>query len=341
MAINLILLLLGLLGIELVMGDWFTPYVPPNSAVVDRHYTYDQALYDPPGRIAYLRDKYGLRGVHEPLPTIDIVAVGGSTTDQRYITEGETWQDVMRAAGNFRVANAGIDGMTSSGHLIAIEEWLHRIPALAPRAYLHFIGVNDASVSRADRANYDGSGATGSWLRKLANRSAFAKALRRLRSPEAATLNIGHLRIEADGEGPFVKVADDGDASEQYVRETYGPNLRRLIEMHRRRGETTILVSQPANPQLVRWNDEGTFVSTQISGQGKWALRLRAINAATQVVCQAYPDHCRFIDLAGQVRFMPGDFYDRAHCTPAGARRIGLFLASALSVGGPGIGRRN
>lgn len=339
-AVNLALLCLGLVGIEFVMGDWFTSYVPPNSAIVDRDYVYDQALYDPPGRISYQRDKYGLRGVHELLPAVDIVTVGGSTTDQRYITEGETWQDVMRAAGEIRIANAGVDGMTSNGHLIAVAEWLHEIPGLAPKYFLHLVGVNDASVARADRGNYDVSGTASSWLRMLATRSALAKAFRRLRGPDTVTQGIGHLRIDANGDAPFVEVADDGDEARKYIQATYRPNLQRLIEMHRQRGEIAILVSQPANPQLVKWTSAGTLVSAQISSQGQWASRLRHINAATQRVCADYPETCRFIDLAGQVRFSPGDFYDRAHHTPAGARKIGLFLASALRAGEFGAGRR-
>jgi hypothetical protein len=102
------------IGVELAFGNWFTPYVIPQHVIVNRTYVYRQELYQPAGKIVYSRDRFGLRGVHEPLPKVELVTVGGSTTDQRYIGEGETWQDALRSRSGIAVANAGNDGMTRS-----------------------------------------------------------------------------------------------------------------------------------------------------------------------------------------------------------------------------------
>lgn len=314
------------------MGDWFSPYTPPAAAVVDLRYVFRQTLYDPPSEITYMRDRFGLRGVHEPLPEIELVTVGGSTTDQRYITEGQTWQDVMRSAGGIRVANAGVDGMTSSGHVVAVKEWLHSIPGLVPKYYLHFIGINDAAALRLHRANFDVSGDQSALLRRLAARSALAKAVLYMRAIGASPREVAHSRIDVMSDAPFVKSVDDQGETRKYVDGTYRLNLRRLIELHRGRGETVLLVSQAANPQLVRWTDEGTFVSAQIANRAAWAQSLRLINVATREVCADEAEICRFIDLAEKIRFAPGDFYDAAHASPAGARKIGLFLASEIRL---------
>lgn len=37
------------------------------------------------------------------------------------------------------------------------------------------------------------------------------------------------------------------------------------------------------------------------------------------------------IDLAGELRFEQGDFYDHAHTTAAGSRRIGEYLFGKLA----------
>ncbi len=126
--VNLAALAVIVLGCELIFGNWLAPFVPPGAAIVDQDFTYRQTLYDPAGEIRYVRDKFGLRGVHEPLDRVQVVTVGGSTTDQRYVGEGQTWQDVWRKAGNVAVANAGVDGMSSFGHIVAVTEWLHKIP---------------------------------------------------------------------------------------------------------------------------------------------------------------------------------------------------------------------
>jgi hypothetical protein len=115
-------------GFELALGDWFASYLPPAFVVVNQSYTGHQNLYDPPGDVLYVRDKYALRGVHEPLASIELVTVGGSTTNQSLISEGHTWQDVLRSQLGIRVANAGVDGMSSFGHIVAVSDWLHRLP---------------------------------------------------------------------------------------------------------------------------------------------------------------------------------------------------------------------
>src|SRR5262249_49465386 len=153
------------IGLELAFGNWFEAFVPPQKAVVNRSYKYRQELYFPYGDVLYRRDKYGLRGSHETVSEIELVTVGGLTTDHHSRTEGQTWQDVLRALTGVRVANAGVDGMTSFGHLVAVSEWLHGIPNFSPKNYLHFIGVNDAALIQESRQHdFDRSGRLNPWL---------------------------------------------------------------------------------------------------------------------------------------------------------------------------------
>ena len=39
---------------------------------------------------------YGFRGNYESISQIKIVTVGGSTTDQINVSEGETWSDIIQ-----------------------------------------------------------------------------------------------------------------------------------------------------------------------------------------------------------------------------------------------------
>src|SRR4029450_5941089 len=97
-ASNLALILFGLVLAELTFGNWFMPYAPPDPKVFDRKFVGWQDLYEPHGTITYTRDRYGLRGVHDnPISMVDIVTVGGSTTDQVFITEGTRSQDEIHA----------------------------------------------------------------------------------------------------------------------------------------------------------------------------------------------------------------------------------------------------
>jgi GDSL-like Lipase/Acylhydrolase len=332
--VNLAALMVIVIGCELAFGNWFSPFVPPGAAVVDQDYTYRQTLYNPPGLIRYVRDKFGLRGVHEPLNQVQVVTVGGSTTDQRYVSEGQTWQDVWRKAANVAVANAGVDGMSSFGHIVAVADWLHKIPGFKPKYYLHYVGVNDASLAGDKGKLGDLSEEVSSWRHLIIRRSVLAKAVAKLWFRASGPREVTHRRMKVPPLLPLgeMKLASlDTHAIEKYVEQIYKPNLRRLVELSAPRGEKVIFVSQPANPALVRWQDGKTYVTTSQEGMQHWALALGMINRANREVCTESAD-CQFADVAGKVSFAPNDFYDLVHNTPSGARKIGEFLAQELSL---------
>ncbi len=143
--VNLVVLLGLVVVFELSFGSWFVPYVLPNKKF-NVTYTFQQTLYQPPSTITYTRDQYGLRGVHGPISSVELVTVGASTTDQLLITDGETWQDVIHEATGISVANAGIDGMSTQSQTDVLEEWLHQLPGLHPRYYLYYIGGVDTRM---------------------------------------------------------------------------------------------------------------------------------------------------------------------------------------------------
>ena len=323
-AINLALILFGLVLAELTFGNWFMPYAPPDSRVFDRKMVAWQDLYEPHGTITYIRDRYGLRGLHDPISKVDIVTVGGSTTDQGYITEGQTWQDVIHIETGLVVANAGIDGITLPTHIVAVEDWLHRIPGLHPRYYLHFLGVNDAARSSAPAVP------TGrdSWTRWLRPRSAIYLALRRIQDRFAPPLIVNQKATTFSRTAAWVRVELDQKKISKFIEASFKPTLRTLMKVHHAKNETVILVTQPANPLAVRREDEAVFVSSpQLS---EWAATLWAINRSMSQVCREEAASCHFIDMADELHFELEDFYDLVHYTPSGASRIGKFLSSRL-----------
>jgi hypothetical protein len=332
-AINLIGLVVLVVGVELVLGNWLTPYVVPRNGIVNRTYVYRQNLYPPYGTITYTRDRFGLRGVHEPLSKVELVTVGGSTTDQRYVADGETWQDVLRARSGLAVANAGIDGMSSFGHIVAVEDWLHRIPDLAPRFYLHYIGVNDAALVSGPTLS-DRGGDEAGLVRILRARSFIVGAIENLwfRAQGPRAVSHGAIKLPpGHSSDEMVKVSVDTSGIDDYIAKHYKPNLRKLINLHRSRGEEVIFVSQPAHPALVRWQGPDTYVAAWDSSLGHWAVALRSINAATREACEEAADICHFVDVADKVTFEPEDFYDLVHSTASGAKKIGAFLAEHLA----------
>ena len=90
-------------------------------------------LYAGGGIIYYKRDGHGLRGVYDDPSKIDILAIGGSTTNERFIDEKHTWaavlgQEFRRHGREVVVVNAGVDGHSTIGHLKNFEFWFSMIP---------------------------------------------------------------------------------------------------------------------------------------------------------------------------------------------------------------------
>jgi len=129
--VNFTLLVIGILVAEIFFGNWFYPdNLNRLNIIRSRTVKYDIAgLYDSSSKaISITRDQYGLRGAFQLPADIDILTVGGSTTDQRYITDGKTWQDVLQQkfesiGKNVKVANAGVDGQSTFGHIKNFDWW--------------------------------------------------------------------------------------------------------------------------------------------------------------------------------------------------------------------------
>ncbi|HSV28076.1 MAG TPA: hypothetical protein VLL76_00920, partial [Candidatus Omnitrophota bacterium] len=57
---------------------------------------------------------------------------------------------------------------------------------------------------------------------------------------------------------------------------------------------------------------------------------LSAFNAATLELCRE--DNLTCLDLASELDFADGDFYDVVHNTPQGAEKVGRWLAGKLTA---------
>lgn len=101
--------------------------------------------------VHYKRNKFGLRDRCIDNSKIDILTIGGSTTDQRYVPLEATWQSVLENSlkevnTEFGcVTNAGVDGHSTHGHLFSFKHWLPLIPQLNPDYVILYVGINDAN----------------------------------------------------------------------------------------------------------------------------------------------------------------------------------------------------
>lgn len=153
--INFVTVVFLLCGVDLICGEWIKPKPPVSTvpaAIWDKKITYDvSGLYGVTGplTIEYSRDTRGYRGFQGNEHKKLILTIGGSTTDQRYLTDGEDWQSKVnrQIPKDYFVVNGGVDGQSSYGHLFSIRNWHSKeLPAPQILLVVYYFGVNDGRL---------------------------------------------------------------------------------------------------------------------------------------------------------------------------------------------------
>lgn len=335
--INLALVLLVLLAAEALFGTWFSgaPWGALNiPRSVNRLFDVS-GLYPGRDRIQYSRDTWGLRGRYERIDAIDILTLGGSTTDQRYIDDAETWQEQLRqrvaADGTaISVVNAGLDGQSTVGHLAALERWLAHVPGLKTRFVLAYIGVNDLHL--ANQAQFDDMRSPSRWRRVkqfVENNSAMAALYKTI----SGTIRARAAKIvHGSGpvwHGPWVEVAPPPlPVADDDRLAAYKLRVHRLIAAIRASGAEAIIVTQSrADYRVAPGRVLGRPRGDGGVDTGAWSEQT-AFNRQAMAACRAEAAIC--LDLGSELTFGDGDFYDWVHTTPEGNARIAEYLHRGL-----------
>ncbi len=157
-------------------------------------------------RIVHTKNALGFRGPELPWERRALVgfAMGGSTTECYYLGDGLDWPNRMGeklrlAFPGFWINNAGLDGHSTYGHRLLLEQRLLR---LEPDLILFLVGAND--IGRGDLEAYDAIDmsaasreARTSRLTRAARHSALLSLLLNVwRSQEARSRGMSHEALD-------------------------------------------------------------------------------------------------------------------------------------------------
>ena len=345
--LNFAILGAGLVGIELVFGAWLDPEsLNRLNLVKDVSLQFDAShLYQTTSpTIHYSRDEYGLRGTFTHPSEIDLLTVGGSTTDQRYISDGETWQDVLQARLNEAgiptvVVNAGVDGQSTFGHIKNFDWWFRLVPNLRPRRILFYVGLNDfykEAGFKYDALEPSRSADLVGFRDAIQRNSALWHLARTLRGMYLAKFvhRIGHTSVDFQATNWTRKPLQIDYDFMQPRLEAYKERLHILIAKTRDFGADPVFVSQPARRyRLTPGGLEGharvtDYDGHRINGVDFYYMKKRLDDAA-RTVCRE--ENVLFFDLAAESIWEDEDFYDFSHMTPSGTRKVGIHLAEWLA----------
>jgi lysophospholipase L1-like esterase len=292
--------------------------------------------------VIHTKNSLGFRGPEPPADFADwltLVAVGGSTTECFYLSDGRTWPErlAVRLQPELRkvwVDNAGLDGHSTFGHLLLTRQAL--VP-LHPKVTLYLVGVNDMF---ADEPRGFDRVAQNRWA-ALADHSELAATLlnlyrwRRTRQIEDLGAMPKPVALRDRPQRPVPPAVAERLWKEQDRRlAAFRERLERLVALNREHGIEPVLITQPT---LLGGVDPRTGLDTRPMEVELWekldgALAWRLLERYNDVTRQVGRERgVLTVDLA---RALPKDstfFYDFFHFTNQGADRVGAIVHDALA----------
>ncbi len=287
----------------------------------------------------YMRDEFGLRDDCSETSNIEILTVGGSTTDQRYVPYEATFQAVLQDRMRSQdkkfgcVTNSGVDGHSTWGHIFAFEQWFPLIPDLKPQFVLLYIGINDANFNRLERpvSSFD--------LKDYSGIKGFLKRFQIVRSlmPIYRIIQQSNDNYSAaySGHTPYKYKIEDYNVSNLDKKtfslskknaEAFRKRLKLLLGYIDDMGSKSICVTQPHRYTRIK---NGTLYGIpNVLGENFSGLdydySIREINTVIYDLCGE--NTLNLYDY----KFSDDDFYDGVHTTAKGSETIGHAIAKFL-----------
>ncbi len=322
-----------------VVGDKII--LTPNYSKVYKNTT---GAADMDATIFYKRNSIGLRGPEPPVAFKDhlsIIAIGGSTTECMFMSEGKTWEDQLykNLSGSFPklwINNAGFSGHSTFGHIILLRDY---IVNLKPSICLFLVGGND--IDRKDLRPHDENftKTNDKWILFLAKKSALVNTL--------LNLYRNHLAKEkslADGK-PFTLLNKKSfnipdSAIQEKIRlqepllKAYSSRLKEMIRLCKSNGIEPIFITQPClvgeTVDSLTGVDLASFpMSDKINGKLFWKY-MQLYNAETMNLSKEEGLLC--IDLATKLPKSSAYYYDLIHYNNKGNARVGEILSDKLKL---------
>ena len=337
-------LLLGIILLELTFGNWFNnqwEQVARYNIPLNKNITYDVSkLNYGYNQSIYIRDKYGLR-VNCPYKDVDIITIGGSTTDQRSITQTKTFQSQIESFykqdfnDSICVANAGIDGHSTTGNLFALNHWLHLIPNLKPKFYMLYVGINDAGLTGILEDMDDKRRYKFRITDKIKSKSAIYRLIKIIKNEMKIrfkeTKYIGHQYENQDKSIVNYPVTEINSESYDVAKRNskmVGQRILNMVKIINERGAKAICVTQP---HAMAWNFDGKLRGVENAHAMKsgldYNLALEMINNELITICR---DSENYVIQINSNDFELTDFYDYVHLNQVGTNKLSIKLYNEM-----------
>lgn len=293
--------------------------------------------------IVHTKNDLGFRGPDLPTNPKDwtkIIAVGGSTTECAYLSDGKDWpfllaQKLQQTHEKTWINNAGLDGHSTFGHLILMEDYISKFQ---PDYVLFLVGCND--VGREDLNTFDNKNLQKKhqyWKQYLIDKSEVLSLgvnikryfLARAKGVEHQSINL--KQIDQVDDIDTIKYQQKIQ-SHQIFQKSYEERLKKLIQLAKKYNSKPIFITQPSllgfgiDP-VTKVDLAKIKLGNSLGGKAYWEI-LESYNNTTRKV--ALENGLLLVDLAKEMPKSSHYFYDTIHFTDAGAAVVAEIVAKEL-----------
>lgn len=325
--INIFFLALALFIIELFSGDlFFKKKLKCSYILCNANYTYTTDLYTSAKiKISYKKDQYGFRGrKSDKIEKINILTVGGSTTDERYLNLEDTWSEQLEKffkdnSNYIDVVNAGIDGQSSFGHIWNMQEWFNKIDDLKINNIIFYIGINEKEYPGRHDLNIDKVRYPKKILYILKYNNGFVSKVYEFfvhRYNPIDELNVAHSK---NRKANYKKI----DPRNSFNTKFLSGNINELIKISKKLNINPIFVTQ----RTARWKLSDNQIYS-ISRKNDYYSKEKIISETILKICKKNKLIC--IDGFNQLNLDIEDTYDLVHTNPKGSKKIAKFIFENL-----------
>jgi lysophospholipase L1-like esterase len=302
--------------------------------------------------VSHTKNSLGFRGEEMPEELekyLSIVSVGGSTTEDFFMTDGKTWtahlgKKLRESFNPIWINNAGLDGHSSFGHTILMNAYISKIK---PKVVLFLVGSNDRGLESMQRFD---SGLKNGLTLEITSVKAFLRTAGNYSEVLALSYNLYRYlkKIDVSYSGnevnmKKVKVLEIQkekeleiinekfkEHKENYL-EGYSIRLKNLIKISRENNIRPVLITQPAlygnEIDDITKVDLGKIAVEGANGKIAWKI-FELYNDITREVGRA--QKVLVIDLAKEMPKSSRYYYDYYHFTNTGTEKVAEIIHNKL-----------
>jgi len=283
-------------------------------------------------KVIYSRDKYGFRGLRNSLDKIDLLIVGGSTTDQKFINLDDTWPELIEKrfkeiGKNIDVVNAGKGGQSTVGHIWNFSNWFNKIENFKTKYIIFFIGINDMKLNTYkdigiyNYGRHNEKTILGKLRLLLKDNNGITYKLVKLLYNKLYLSNKETVEYKIINQKNYQQI-DKKIIFEKEQKIYLLNNLKELARLTNEIKAIPIFITQKSL--------RGNIINSNTVSINEFDYYHTEIEVAKIVINFCKKNNIFCIDLQKAIKFEYDDFYDLIHTNKKGTKKIADFIFSKL-----------